>query len=120
MNAQELRKLEVFEGTEDSILKLVHRIENCWHRYIDNHNNTEQILQGYAILKKGEVCPIYPDSRYFCLNSLYVSEHDYLVHLSQCSCGGTVIMDRDIEEAVMKYNDSLMFDGSKIVKYVVF
>ena len=118
MEMQELKKMEVFEGNEDSILKLIHRIENSDKTYIDNHDKNTRQLQGYAILKRGDVCALYPDSRYFCLNRLYVSENDYNIHLSQCSCG-TIMMDREIEKAIEKYNDSLMFDGGKIVKYVI-
>lgn len=94
------------------VLDLINKGER---KYIDNHTNTEQDIHGYAILNKGEICPIYFGT-HFCMNGMYVDSEDGRIHLSQVSAGGNMHIhdEHDLERATAVYNDSMLMEGGKI------
>ena len=89
----------------------------------DNHRDGEIIkVDGLVILGNGEICPIFhKSSRYWSLNSLYISENDGKVHLSTWSVGGTM-MAGELTKSVEQYNKSIwnFLESQKIVGYIEF
>jgi len=71
---------------------------------IDDHDNMEEYLQGFVVLRDGHVCPIYMNS-VFCLNDLYVDDRDGKLHISQSSVAGNIsTRNTTLKLAVEKYN----------------
>jgi hypothetical protein len=99
-------------------------LNNGKHTFVDDHNGDTEVLKGYIVLEDNHICPVFDDTRYFCLNPLYISEDDNLIHLSRGSVGGTVmVMNYDsLEEAILAYKkeaDECEF-MDKVTAYKVF
>jgi hypothetical protein len=93
---------------KEDILTLVARSEAKGEtlKFINNHTNRVETLQGYVILDDVYFCPIIKDTTYFCLNPLYIDYDKKRVHLSRGSVGGTienVNHNMDVTKAIEAY-----------------
>jgi hypothetical protein len=100
--------------------KVLDAINNGQINFIDNHDGKEKRLDGYVVLKRGNVCPIYVGSS-FCLNYLYLDDEDNKIHLSQMSVAGNVYArGKGIFAAIDEYNSSCTAEYRKVETLTVF
>jgi hypothetical protein len=101
----------------DDIAERLSEGKQC--KFVNDHNNQTEILQGYVILDDMYLCPVIKDTRCYCLNPLYIDTKKQRVHLSRGSVGGNVYNmyhDMDSVKAIEAYKKRA--EESKFMKKV--
>jgi hypothetical protein len=112
---------------KNDLLTLVARNEekDKEFKFINDHNNRVETLQGYIILDDMYFCPVIKDTTVYCLNPLYIDYDNKRVHLSRGSVGGSVMnMNYDMDpvkavEAYKKHAEENEF-MKKVTDYKIF
>lgn len=83
---------------------------------IINDHRPEQMDKIDALVefqdKDMELAEYILDNMYFSLNKIYLCDNE--LHISTCSIAGTVVNTGDIQDDIIKYNESVFSTGKRI------
>lgn len=120
MRTIQLTKNDINLKTVGSVKEIIRDM----HGLYDDHGNWISLDSGKVIgvvnfINEAKGCAIVLNAKYQSLNAVYLDD-DFNLHISDTSIGGVFWGNEINEDTVKKYNDSIIFEGSKIKSFVTF